>query len=106
MPTEQAQPRKPRNGARLRVHVSGPLGKALALAAAAVLLIVAFAFSVVLLAVIGLGAVMIWGYLLWRTRDLQRQLHEYPPRGRVIEGELTPSGDAHDKVLRRRRGSS
>lgn len=64
------------------------LGKALAFAAGAVLLVVVFMFSLVLFAVVIVGALVLLAYLWWKTRDLRKQLRERPPGGHVIEGEV------------------
>lgn len=67
---------------------SGPLGKLLAAMVWAVLLVVAFTFSVVLFAVLVAVGLLVWAYLWWKTRALRKQLRERPPGGRVIEGEV------------------
>ena len=58
-----------------------------ALLIAAILLILGFIFSVVVLAVIaGLGLAL-WAYLWWKTRKLRRAMQEQAPGGQVIDGE-------------------
>jgi Flp pilus assembly protein TadB len=93
MPIDQRQSENSDDVARLRVRAPGPLGKALAFAIAAILLVVALVFSLMIVAIVAVGALMVWGYLWWKTRELRRQLRERAPDGRVIEGELTSSGD-------------
>lgn len=68
---------------------TGFVGKALALVASLVLLVVGFMFSVVLLAVIAVGGLLAWGYVWWKTRALRRAMREpeRPADGQVIEGE-------------------
>lgn len=53
----------------------------------AVVLVVAFMFSVVALAVVSVILVIALGYVWWKTRDLRRRLRENPPGGRVIDGD-------------------
>jgi uncharacterized iron-regulated membrane protein len=60
----------------------------LALAAGAVLLIAAFRVSVVVFAIALAGAIVIGGYLWWKTRELRRRMRERPPGGHVVEGEV------------------
>lgn len=73
--------------ARFSTNASGLLGKVLTFASAAVLLVVAFMFSLLVFAILATGGLLVWGYLWWKTRDLRRQMRERPPGGRVIEGE-------------------
>ena len=60
---------------------------ALALLTAAILLIVGFMFSLVVLAVIAVLGLAVWGYLWWKTRQLRRAMQEHAPDGQVIDGE-------------------
>jgi Flp pilus assembly protein TadB len=62
-------------GARRDVP-GGWLGKAVALAAGAVVLVAALVFSLVLVAVLLALGVIFGGYVWWRTRALRRQLRE------------------------------
>lgn len=66
----------------------GFLGRLAALAIGALLLIAAFMVSVVVFAIALAGALVIGGYLWWKTRELRRQMRERPPGGHVIEGEV------------------
>jgi cobalamin biosynthesis protein CobD/CbiB len=50
-----------------------------------VLLVAAFIFASVILAVAAFLALIIWGWLLWRTRHLRRDMKRSD--GTVIEGE-------------------
>lgn len=60
-----------------------------------VMLVSAFVFSLVFVA-IGLAAVLIFGgYLWWTTRELRKQLRaemqrQRQPGGEIIEGEVIP----------------
>jgi cyanate permease len=68
---------------------SGVLGKALTLIVGAALLVAGFMLSMVVFAVLAALALVAWGYLWWKTRDLRRELRERPAAGgRVIEGEV------------------
>lgn len=69
------------------VRVPGLLGRLIAFAIGALLLIAAFMVSVVVFAIALAGALVIGGYLWWKTRELRRQMRERPPGGHVIEGE-------------------
>lgn len=50
-----------------------------------VLFVAAFIFASVILAVAGAIALLLWGWLWWRTRDLRRAAQH--AKGAVIEGE-------------------
>lgn len=50
-----------------------------------VLLVLAFVFASVIFAVAAILALMVWGWLMWRTRHLRRDLER--GEGAVIEGE-------------------
>lgn len=49
------------------------------------LLIAAFIFASVIFAVAAVLALIIWGWLMWRTRHLRREMER--AEGSVIEGE-------------------
>ena len=72
---------------------TGPLGKIFALMAAAVLLVLGFMFSLVLLAVFVAVGLTLGAWFFWRTRHLRQAMREAaatgnpPPDGHVIEGE-------------------
>jgi hypothetical protein len=70
------------------------LGKLVAFVAATGLLVLAFIFSVVLLAVLVTGGLALFGYFWWKTRALRRRLRENPPGGHVIEGEVIGDREA------------
>ena len=85
----------------------GLLGKILSLALAAVLLVLALTFSLVLFAVLAVGGLLVWVYLWWKTRELRRQMREHPQQtydtqenGRVIEGEVIRDSDDPERPLR------
>ena len=56
--------------------------------ASAVVLVVAFMFSLVILAAVAAVALVAGTYLWWKTRALRRQMRERPPGGHVIDGEV------------------
>jgi hypothetical protein len=64
------------------------LGKLVAFVVATALVVLAFIFSVVLLAVLVTGGLALFGYFWWRTRALRKRLRENPPGGHVIDGEV------------------
>ena len=72
----------------------------LTFASAAVLLVVAFMFSLLVFAILAAVAVLVWGYLWWKTRELRKQMREHPPGGRVIEGEAIRDDESHDRIER------
>ncbi|HYL17275.1 MAG TPA: hypothetical protein VEV20_01230 [Burkholderiales bacterium] len=68
--------------------VTGVLGKLVAFVAGTALLVLAFIFSVVLLAALVTGGLALFGYFWWKSRALRKRLRENPPGGHVIEGEV------------------
>lgn len=75
----------------------GPLGKLLALLVGAVLLVLGFMFSVVILAIVAVVGLVAFGWFWWRTRELRKVMREQaaaqatrgpvPAEGEIIEGE-------------------
>jgi hypothetical protein len=51
----------------------------------------AFVFSVVFFAAAFTIAVLVWGYVLWKTRHLRRQVRQRVYEGDVIEGTVISS---------------
>jgi hypothetical protein len=64
------------------------IGKSLAFATGAVLLVGAIAISVAVFAVALTGVLVVGAYIWWKTRDLRKQMLEPRPEGNVIEGEI------------------
>jgi hypothetical protein len=100
MRTDEERSRLTGSDARFRIHASDLLGKVLTFAAGAVLLVVAFMFSVMVFAVLVAVGLLGVGYLWWKTRDLRRQMRERPPGGRVIEGEVIRDTASRDEIRR------
>jgi len=57
------------------------------------LLIAAFIFASVIFAVAAILALIIWGWLMWRTRHLRREMER--AEGSVIEGEYRVEREVH-----------
>ena len=83
-------PRNQDSPPRLSGHGPGIIGKILATLASAVVLVVAFTISLLVFAAVAAIALVLVGYLWWKTRALRKQMREHPPGGRVIEGEVIP----------------
>lgn len=72
---------------------TGPLAQALALVVGAILLVLGFMFSLVLLAVFVAVGLMLGAWFFWKTRHLRKAMREAgamrnpPADGDVIEGE-------------------
>ncbi len=81
------------------VWLSGFWGKLVFSLLALVVGVVLFTFSLVVLAVFLAVGLVAWGWLMWRTRGIRRQMREQmeealrrgtaPAEGSVIEGEYT-----------------
>jgi Flp pilus assembly protein TadB len=86
--TRNGQFKLPDNDARIRAPASGFLGKFLTAVASAVVLVVAFALSLLIFAALVAIVLLIGGFLWWKTRALRRQMRERPAGGRVIDAEV------------------
>ncbi|HVS25819.1 MAG TPA: hypothetical protein VHE58_00670 [Burkholderiales bacterium] len=100
MQTDEERSTLTGSDARFSTNALGLLGKVLTFASGAVLLVVAFMFSLLVFAILVTGGLLVWGYLWWKTRELRRQMRERRPGGRVIEGETIRDVGSHDKVER------
>lgn len=69
------------------------LQRAVAVVVGMVFLVLAFIFASVIFAVAAILALMIWGWLMWRTRHLRRDLAR--GEGSVIEGEYRVEREVH-----------
>jgi hypothetical protein len=80
----------------------GPIAKLFALVLSAMLLVLAFMFSLVALAVVAVGGLILWGWLWWKTRALRKQMQSAAmSTPQVIEGEFVRHSDAPRKNLPR-----
>lgn len=72
--------------------VQSTVGKLLAASAALVAVVGAIALSVLVLAVVVTGMLLVGAYLWWKTRDLRRQMRADMSRAvfgdNIIEGEI------------------
>ena len=85
--TSEAQPQPP-----------SLLGKILAFVVGTGVLVLAFMFSLVALAVVAVGGLLVWGWLWWKTRAIRQQIREQSAAqgpmttdfndGQIIEGEV------------------
>lgn len=82
------------------MQAPGLLGRIVAVILGAGFLILAFMFSLVVLAVGVTGGVLAWGYLRWKSRKLRQKIHEQPSGMRIIEGEVIRESAQDDKLLR------
>lgn len=64
------------------------LRKVAAFIVTAVLIGFVLMFSALFFALILIVGAMAWGYLWWKTRDLRKQMRQYPVGDGVIEGEI------------------
>ena len=100
MQTDEERSTLTGSDARFSTNAPGLPVTVLTFASAAVLLVVAFMFSLLLFAILAAVAVLVWGYLWWKTRELRKQMREQPPGGRVIEGEAIRDDESHDRIER------
>jgi uncharacterized membrane protein len=84
----------------------GLLHKLVALIVSVAMVGLALMFSAVLFAIIIVAGTLAWAYLWWKTRELRKQMRNFPPRevkqeekmgdGEVFEGEVIRVVDSQD----------
>lgn len=89
-PRHQGQPQQP----------PGIISKIVAFILGAGLLVLAFMFSLVALAILAVGGLAVWGWLWWKTRAIRQQMNDMhmemkdarqshtSDNGHIIEGEV------------------
>jgi len=88
------------------VKSSGLLRKLGALIVTVAMVGLVLMFSAVLFAIIIVAGTIAWAYLWWKTRELRKQMRNFPPRevkreeemgdGEVFEGEVIRVVDSQD----------
>lgn len=91
--SEQNKPEFSRAGVRFAAQAPGLLGKVLTVILGAAFLVLAFMFSLVVLAVGVTAGLLAWAYIWWKTRKLRQQIREQPTGVRIIEGEVIRDTD-------------
>lgn len=71
----------------LQARKSGLLAKVLAALAGAILLVLGFVFSLVILALAVAAGLAAGGWFWWKTRELRKTMRQRSADGHVIEGE-------------------
>ena len=110
MTTEETTQSASRNP-RFAHQPPGLLGKIIAFVLGAGFLVLAFMFSLVALAVLAVGGLMVWGWLWWKTRAIRQQMKEMqanmqnqaPVDGQIMEGEVIRESTAQlrpERLLR------
>jgi len=97
--SEQNKPEFARAGVRFGAQAPGLLGRMLAVILGAAFLILAFMFSLVVLAVGVTAGLLVWTYIWWKTRKLRQQIREQPAGVRIIEGEVIRDSENDGKRL-------
>jgi len=89
MHPNERQSKAPWNAAAFQASAGNNLlTRVLTAVASIVVLMMTFILSFVIFAAVAGIALLAGGYIWWRTRALRRHLHEHPPGGRVIEGQV------------------
>jgi len=78
---------------------NNPLRNLVAVVATAAVFGLALMFSVVVVSVILVAGTIAWGYLWWKTRDLRKQMRNYPPPGVVREGQMAENDVIRGEVI-------
>lgn len=83
--------------ARFNTQPQTLLGKLLTVVLGAGFLVLAFMFSLFVLAVVAVGGAILGGWLWWKTRAVRKQMREQGPKtasdGYIIEGEVIRETD-------------
>lgn len=90
MQFDKQQERLMQGGATLRPGRPSLLAKVLAVVIGAALLVLGFAVSLVMLAVALGVAIVVGGFVWWKTRDLRKQLREQAMRAQQMQGQQVP----------------
>ena len=98
--SDQNKPEFTRAHVRFGTQAPGLLGRVLTVILGAAFLVLAFMFSLVVLAVGVTAGLLAWAYLWWKTRKLRQQLRAQPARMRIIEGEVIRDTDDSPGQLR------
>lgn len=93
--------------ARFNRQPQGLFGKILTLVVGGAFLVLAFMFSLVVLAVVAVGGLLLGGWLWWKTRAVRKAMREQRQQpaneGYIIEGEVIREADevhSTDQLLR------
>lgn len=79
---------------------SGPLRKAVAFIVTAALVGLVLMFSAVLFAIILVVGTIAWAYLWWKTRELRKQMQNFPPDSASMEGEIVEMEIVEGEVIK------
>lgn len=74
--------------------------KAVAVITSTVLVVLVLMFSAVFFVVIFIVGALGWAYLWWRTRELRKQMRNFPPRGASMENEVFTGEVIEGEVIR------
>ena len=88
-----------RNLPNTSTSIPNPFRNLLAIVATAAAFGLALMFSVVVVAIILVAGTIAWGYLWWRTRELRKQMRNYPPPGMMKEGEMDENDVIRGEVI-------
>jgi Flp pilus assembly protein TadB len=97
MPIDEQPTRRIGSSRQFRIQPQGFLGKLLAVAIGAVVLVLAVMFSLVVFAVVVTAGLLLGGYLWWKTRALRKQMRERPAGERIIQGEVIRDARSGDE---------
>jgi O-antigen/teichoic acid export membrane protein len=100
MRIDKEQRRFSQSSADFRLPAASLVGKLLAFAAGATLLVVAVSVSLLVFAVALAGGLLAWSYLWWKTRELRKQMRERRSGGRVIRGSVIRDVGSDDGIQR------
>lgn len=88
-----------RNLPHTPANIPNLLRNLIAVVATAAAFGLALMFSVVVVAVILVAGMLGWAYLWWKTRELRKQMRNYPPPGMVREGEMAENDVIMGEVI-------
>jgi uncharacterized protein YneF (UPF0154 family) len=76
-----------------------PIRKLAAVVATVAAISLAFMFSVVVISIVLVVGTIAWGYLWWKTRELRKQMRNFPPPNMQMENEVFRDEESKGVVI-------
>jgi Flp pilus assembly protein TadB len=80
-------------------NLSDPLRKLAVFVATSVVIGLALMFTVTVFAIFLAAGLIALVYIWWKTRELRKQMGNFPPRGMVMEGEIVEGEELRGEVI-------
>ena len=80
-------------------NLSNPLRKLVVFVATATVIGLALMFTLAVFAILLAAGLIALAYIWWKTRELGKQMSNFPPRGVVMEGEIIEGEEIRGEVI-------